>query len=506
MIKCLQFGFPLHIYHPKKKYKLSQNGLSFVKNYREIYHIIDELIKDMNMGRITPINSPNLYSIPLFCVPKNKKELRLVRNASWKQSINEFSLNDIIDSKKCKIPTLPHIPQYAKLTYKYNWIACRDLKSAFRQITIRPQDRKYVGYNLFNLYFQENNIPDGVASSARICQDFSNLIIWIMKNKLIPRNIDFEMMVHIDDFTMYALNKKDLEYIENKFDTLCDDLGVILSHHKDIHSCRFTKVHGLYFNLKSKTISAPEDKLKKLVSLLNLTIKFKKIEAKTLDKICGKLFYFTQLQRQGKPLVRNILNIIHKLIRSEILRKNDIITLDDNIINDLKFWLKFSEYLTSCSMSNIISMPKISMIAATDASDLGGGYIINSSWSMYQFKPNDKKYHINVKELHVILSMIETFKSKLTGKTIEIFTDNTTVYYAIKNKWSTSTDIMNLIRKMVIILIKYKIFIWIKWVPTDYNVLADSLSRFDLKRFNQESNRLKIKIDKSITRTKYYDI
>ena len=55
------------------------------------------------------------------------------------------------------------------------------------------------------------------------------------------------------------------------------------------------------------------------------------------------------------------------------------------IINDLKFWLAFSKMIRTVQMEDIIKTPSIELIGASDASDVGGGFVIGNEWSYYRF-------------------------------------------------------------------------------------------------------------------------
>ena len=211
-IKFISDGFPLFLITDGTEYKpinLCQKKASFCNTKEEFIKIIKQFIKELESGAIIPSKTPPKYIINVFCVPKKDAEtgkmtkLRVVRHGSY-CTANTSSINQWIDQRKCKMPTLPNLKDYVRLLINCNWMTLRDLKDAFRQIGLASADIGYLGYSLCGLYFLDKKQPYGIASAAANCQSFAQIVIWIMNNKLLPQDLRNKIIVHIDDFLLGA--------------------------------------------------------------------------------------------------------------------------------------------------------------------------------------------------------------------------------------------------------------------------------------------------------------
>ncbi|MCP4985538.1 MAG: hypothetical protein GY928_05525 [Colwellia sp.] len=237
------------------------------------------MIKEAKRGQITGTTTPCHYTLNLLCVPKKDNEtkrmtaIRVARHGSY-STRDTVSINDKIDRDFCKIPTLPNIRKYVKLLIQYEYVSLRDLKDAFRQLGLAEQDRNYIQYVLFGLRFRDNMQAYGVASAAANCQHFSNILIWIYENVQLSHNQRGRILVHIDDFLMAAKTERDCKDMTLKFDQMCADLNVKISHEKDENWVQNGVVHGFGFDLSTspKITFIPDHKFVELLKALLLCI------------------------------------------------------------------------------------------------------------------------------------------------------------------------------------------------------------------------------------------
>lgn len=489
-IKFIEDGFPLWLKTDgtdEIPTNLSQKPASFCTSREEFLKIIKQCIKELKAGQIVPSKTPPKYVIIVFCVPKKDGEtgkmtkLRVVRHGSY-STANTTSINQWIKKEKCKMPTLPNLKKYINLLIKCNWMTLRDLKDAFRQIGLSSADEEYLGYSICGLYLIDKKQPYGIASAAANCQSFAQLLVWIMNNKLLPKEARDKILVHIDDFILAAKDKETAILMKNKFDGLCDELNVIISHEKDVDVTQEAVLYGFRFNLKKKTVGIPEDKLEHMKKLINNTLKAGIISGVALESLCGKIMHWSQLYKPAKSLCYNMLSYLFELIRKKHDYKKKCFYVPQCIKQDLKFWLKYIEVIREVKMEYIIKPPSLTVVGTSDASDEGAGFCINRYWGFYEFKEPQKSWHINQKEAHAVITMIQNLKDYLTGKKLILLVDNTALFYSMAKHWG-SKAMMPCIYEICYLMMEYKIEIWFDWIPTECNKLADSLSRLDLPTF-----------------------
>ena len=507
-LNYIKNGFPLFLKDAETPSNLSTKVSNWAKNKKDVLKILKQFIKECKNGSIIPSDKPAKYNINVFTVPKKDSttgeysKLRVVRHGSY-HTASTTSINHWIKPEKCKMPTLPNLKDYVRVLINKNWMSLRDLSDAFRQIGLAKEDVGYLGYSIFGLRFIDMKQPYGIASAAANCQSFAQHLIWILENHKLPKNLKDTILVHIDDFSLPGDTKEEAIQAMNAFDDLCRELNVKVSTEKNVDVTQIAELYGFTWNLNKKTVGIPLKKRNELKRMINLVIKYKIITGRALESLCGKIMHWSQLYRPAKPLCYNMLGFIFKNIREDKRLKLRWFKLPNIIINDLRFWLKYIDLIHEVEMIRIIKTPSIQIIGSSDASKFAAGYCVGETWSNYKFtKTHRKNLHINQKEAHAVLTLIETLKHQLTGKRLILMVDNTAVYYAMCKRWA-KPNLMPFVYELSLKMMEYKIDVWFEWIPTQCNVLADTLSRFKMPEFWEWVNRYNFQINTKKTKSNY---
>ncbi len=320
--------------------------------------------------------------------------------------------------------------------------------------------------------------PYGVSSAPSNCQYFVMLLIYILDNQIYKKQLAGRTLVHIDDFVITAQTKPICEKMESDFDKLMETLGIEVSRkmHAYVHACTKATIYGVVWDLTTKQCHIPIKKLNKFREFLTIAISHRIVTGRFIDYIAGNILYFAQLNPLAKCSVWRLMKYITYNLRSEIYKTSDIFLLPLDIINDLKFWFKYTNLVSNIPIADIIYKPSITIYGSTDASNKYAGWIVGKKWSFYKFENTDKKLHINQKEFHCVLSVLNTLKESLTGKKVHLYIDNSTTVNGIIKKWSKTYDIMKFIHELCLFMIEYKIHVYVDWISSASNVIADSLS------------------------------
>ncbi len=405
------------------------------------------------------------------------------------------------------MPSLPNLKKYAKIFLENSHLAIRDLSDAFRQIPLYYADSAFVCYSLFGLVWRDCTLPYGISSSPANCQYFVQLLIWILNHKVFDENQRNNTLCHIDDFILCGKSEDCVIDMGLKFDNLMNKLGIEISHKIDsyVKCCFKAVVYGVEWNLKTKRCSIPWKKLFKFKRFLILAMRYRAVTGRYLDSIAGNIFHFSQLNPLAKCLTWKLMKYIQKNLRSDDYNPSNIYFLPLDIIREFKFWFIYIDLVKDIPIENILTNnSKMNIYGATDASDDFGGWIIGNHWSYFEF--DNKNWHINCKELYALLCAVYTLKSELTGKRIHIYIDNKTAELAMANKWSGSMSIMLFVYELCHLMIEYKIFVYVDWISSATNVLADALSRKQWDIFWNSINLFNLQVNKFPTKTiKYND-
>ncbi len=162
-------------------------------------------------------------------------------------------------------------------------------------------------------------------------------------------------------------------------------------------------------------------------------------------------------------------------------------------------------------MASVLNEPSITITAATDACDTGGGFTIGSHYCLYDFsaEPNDdgivhRNMSINYQEAHAVIMLLYNFRRELTGQKVLLYIDNQSVLYSIFKCWSGSLNLMEYIQEVAMLMCEYCIELRVEFTPSLINGLADSLSRRDLDKFNEIARMYFLEFDDKPTPVEYY--
>ncbi len=514
-IHYIEDGYPLWL-KTRDPSQLNKYVSNIVNNKRELHAILHRMVKEAKKGYIGKTLNTLHYNLNLLCVPKKNNvtnlmtEIRVARHGSF-ASKRTVSINSIIDKEKCVIPTLPNIRKYIQLLIKYKYVSLRDLKDAFRQLLVASDDVGWIQYSIFGLQFADYRQAYGVSSAAANCQHFAQILIWIFEHNFLSKDQINRLLVHIDDFLIAANSEDEAIKMAQRFDEMCDQLNVHVSHEKDETAINKGVVHGFGFDLITKTVYIPDHKFNELIHGLNLMINNRYATGRALESICGKIMHWSQLRKPAKALCYRLLRLIHEKIRSNPRLKFRIFWIPDIIVMDFKFWLRYSNFVRCVSMQSVIEQPSITITGATDASNKGGGFIIGPHYGAYKFVDDTNEYginhrrmSINYQEAHAIIMLLYNYRDILTGRKLLLYIDNTSVMYSIYRDWAGSPKLMEYIQEIVLLMCEYRIELRVHYIPSSFNGLADALSRFDAKRFHDLAHLYNVAINEKPSNLEYY--
>ena len=94
--------------------------------------------------------------------------------------------------------------------------------------------------------------------------------------------------------------------------------------------------------------------------------------------------------------------------------------------------------------------------------------------------------------LIAVLAGFASFRHKFVGKRVMIKVDNTTVYLAIRKKWSGDPFIMGVIYQMTMESIKYRSSFLSDWVDSASNWKPDYISRNKMVKYFQRMRKMRL--------------
>ena len=493
-------GWPLKV-NKNKISALNKKVRNIITNLHQFEFTINNFSERIKKGQFDVVEKHDcMFLCPVHLVLKNpnvpEKFFRIVNNGSYADHYS-LSINELI-SKEDSTVQLPGIEDYARMiVHAAKKTGCAyanitDLTSAFHQLVLRFVERGYICFRLCGVYLRARVVEWGVRPASALCQKLATYLIWIYENCTDNKNKPYckphqkgATTVHIDDFIQVAPDEYECIEMGDGLKKCFNEHGIDWSPSKSAWNQQNIKHHGLLWDLKKLLISVPPKKIKWVIKAIDGLLKLKCATVRLWYKLAGKLMYFAGLFKPTKALISNLIWYIYELINNNKLKKSDIIIINEQIIFDLMYWKKFAVMLSNIPIVYLLKQFNFSFSFSVDACMEGFGIYYQGNYVSFPFPLNVSHWHINEKETFAILIALNTFGPQWSGLQGKCFSDNFTAIYAFKNKWARNPRIMACVYYSCLLLLHYKILIYVDYINTKLNKVADLLSRSELNKLKQ---------------------
>ena len=433
--------------YPKIKFGVEENNI-----------ISNEIEKLLKKRIILPcLREQDDFISSLFTRPKKDGSKRMILN------LKQFNQNIIY--KHFKMESIKTALECMK---KNCYMTSVDLKDAFFSIPMLEAHQKFLKFEHNGKFYKFICMPMGYGPSMRIFTKVLKPVYAHLRGK------GLESAVYVDDNILFGNKFEECLYNTKMTVALLRNLGFTVHADKSV----FTPTQEIFFlgfvlNSEKMTITLTEEKKQKIKDFCLETIKNPKISIRKLASIIGNLVAALPSVPYGKLFYR-------KLEVTKILalkkHKGDFdktLLLTGQAILELKWW---SENIIDSF--RFISLPPISRIIYTDASNLGWGIHSNGISNGDRWRPEEKDFHINVLELLAIKKGIQSFCQDDQNLHIKVMSDNATAIAYIKNMGGTKSSSCNKVARDIWLWCKSRnIWITIAFVPGKLNIEADVASR-----------------------------
>ena len=446
----------------------------------------------------------NLMQSPIGLVPKAGGKVRLIFHLSYdfKSGLGSLNANtprelcsvkyrDLDNAVKNCLKLLDKNPKGILLYGK------TDIQSAFRLVSLKPGQRMWLVMKAKDpkmgktLFFIDKCLPFGASISCTIFQAFSDAL---------HHTIQFHLQVqdaitnYLDDYLFIALTKLYCDYMIQKFLELCEQINCPISREKTEWGSVVIVFLGMLLDGERHCLIIPEEKRLKALHMLRGILRKKKVTIKEVQQVTGLLNFLNRAVVPGRAFMCRMyakLKLTDKTGRH--LKQYHHVYLDKEFRADGEIWEQFLKQAWNPTQlcRPFVDLDKFETSQElefyTDAlGKIGMGAFFKGKWMYYLWSPRflqKFKPSIAYLELHALVSVIITWQDSLRDTRIVIFCDNQSVVNMINNTTSNCPHCMTLIRLLVLngLLCNRRVFV--KYILTSKNILADSLSRNRLDIF-----------------------
>ena len=455
-----------------------------LKSARMLPNVVESKIaKEVELGRYSgPYHvSPYESSIISPVGVREKKvpgEYRLIHNLSY--PYDESSVNASIPREfaQVKYASIDHAVKHILDKGRYCFLAKSDIKSAFRIIPVHPDDRHLLGILWNDCYYYDNCLPMGCSSSCQLFEDFSTALHWIMEQHLPEVDI-----VHVLDDFLFITNNYDscLAALET-FTMICKDIGVPLAPEKTVGPEQILPFLGIQLDTVSMAYSLPDDKVNKLLTLLEEFLDTKSVTLVKLQSLCGVLNFACGVVAPARAFTRRLYDLTIGVAKPFYKVK---ITRD--VKKDLCVWRDFIKIHNHRTFFlDYIWLSSDHLHLYTDAaSTIGFGGVFGHKWFKGLWSSSCLGLNIALLEIYPICLALHLWSHQLSDKCLMIHTDNIAVVSIINTSTSKDPTIMIVVRKLVLICMQFNIMIKACHIAGRLNLISDFISRDQVQKARQ---------------------
>ena len=205
MFHSIEHGVSLGYRGPRRQ-RISRNLPSSALHPQAIdKEIQKEISKKRMLGPFDQPPLPNLQCSGVGVVPKKTGAWRMIMHLSAPhgQSINDGINKEEYTLNYSRIDDAIRLIQQAG--GKGSLLAKVDIKSAFRIIPVRQEDRELLGIHWKNKFYVDRCLPFGLRSAPFLFNEFAHALEWILRN-----NYSISKILHyLDDFLLVGSPESD---------------------------------------------------------------------------------------------------------------------------------------------------------------------------------------------------------------------------------------------------------------------------------------------------------
>ena len=489
-------GFNLE-YQGDTEVKVTANNLRFDEVGTEAMlwnKVMKEVKAKRFAGPFSEIPFEHYIQSPIGLVPKDDgKETRLIFHLSHPKG-KGVSVNACTPEDLCKVqyPAFDEAIRLCLREGKNCKIGRSDAKSAFRNLSIRPEDWWLLIMKAKSpldgkfYFFVDKALPFGHSISCSHFQRVSNAIAHLVKTRSNKSNVNY-----LDDFLFAAMAKLLCNMQIRAFIEICEEIGMPVNLDKTFWGTTVLVFLGLLINTRAQTVSIPVSKIEKALDLIDrvLNNKSKKVTLHQLQQICGFLNFLGRCIVPGRAFTRRLYS--HQ---KGALKPHHHIRISNEMRLDLQMWLTFLNH------PSVFCRPFMDFSEKLNAKDIdfytdasgkvgyGGVSERDYMWGLWdtdflkKFKPD-----IAYLELYALTAAILAWIHKYKNRRVTVFVDNTNVRDEINSNTSSCKNRMILIRIIVLKCLVENCRVSAKYVKSKDNIFADHLSRGRLNEFRRDS-------------------
>ena len=433
------------------------------------------------LGPLDPLQFPFIHTSKFGVIPKGSSgKWRLIVDLS---SPEGSSVNGGISEKLSSLTyvgiedAVKGIVGYGKGTL----LAKVDVKHAYRNIPVHPDDRWLLGMTWEGALYIDTALPFGLRSAPKIFTAIADAVEWIARRQGVRFSIHY-----LDDFLIVgAPDSSECAVAVEKLIEIFECLGLPVAADKREGPATQLEFLGFEIDTVEWEVRLPHRKLIELREAIGQWVGRKSCSKKELESIIGKLGHAARVVLPGKTFMRRMFELLGTARKSHYR-----VRLNRAFQSDLAWWDSFLESWNGVSLLRGLVGARSSAQVWTDASGRFGcgawyperGLWIQVPWPSV-YGENELELvaeSIALKELLPIVLACAVWGSNWAGSSVTVHCDNTGAVEMVNSGYSRVPQIMHLLRCLFFIRARHQVDLRAVHVRGVANAMADAISRNNL--------------------------
>ena len=362
-----------------KRRSYSKADRSFISN--QVQQLLDDDI-------IEPSLSPWRAQVVVVKGEHHKKRMCI----DYSETINKYTYLDAYP--------LPNVPNIINEVSQYKWFSTLDLRSAYYQVLLLPEEKKYTAFEADGRLYQFKRVPFGLKNAVPCFQRIVNEIISKFECK--------GTFAYLDDITICGHTCEEHDDNLKVFLKAAEECILTLNEDKCVYAVNSVKMLG--YEISDGILQPDTDRVAPILELPAPT------NSKELQRIVGMFSYYARWLPKFSDKIKPLINAVEFPLSNEAeqalkLLKNDLATAALHVIDE-----------------------HLPFVIETDASDNAVSATLNQENRPVAFYSRmlnkSEKYHSSIeKEACAIVEAVKKWEHFLSGRHFKIITDQKSVSF-----------------------------------------------------------------------------
>jgi hypothetical protein len=388
----------------------------------------------------------------------------------WRGCLDARPVNEALLHEHFKMEGLGTARQ---LVRRDDFMTTLDITEAYPHLLISPEHRRYFRFVWEGVHYQYRALCFGVASAPRIFTKLLRPVIQLLRasgTRCVP---------YLDDILILAASRQECLQRTQAAVNLLVRLGFLISPKSCLDPSQCREFLGMTIDSHRLELRVPRDKIRKFKQVVRQSLRLDdqhRLSLRQLAGVIGKIQAMSPAVSPARLWSRQLLFCKNRALAACANKKtawNLPVRLSADARTELEQWATLLEKWNGKGFLP----PKARHVVTTDASSFGWGGWLGSEDAQGFWTRAEAKRSSNKRELHTTVLVVQAFRRKLAGSTVEIRTDNLTTMAYINHQGGRDSALTELVRPLWDWALQTRTTIFATYIPGKVNDRADRLSR-----------------------------